>query len=149
MEALKAKNGKPRPSYYCHRCGNSYWSDRDRMSHIKRVHSKECPVCKKVFSRMEHLRRHENNIHKSLPCPECGEVLSGKDVMKAHKLSAHPPRYLCENCGEFFMQKQTLIRHKEEVHMGRYYECPNCQKEYTRKDKLREHHKKCSSTKNL
>ena len=139
IEALKAKDGKPRPSK-CEICGTLY----PYPSHFKRKHSKECPICKKVFSRRDHMIRHKEEIHKILSCPDCGEIICGKDLLKIHMLSVHstnPPKYKCEWCEKSFKQEQSLTRHNQEVHLGRHYECSVCDATFTRKDKLDKHEK--------
>ena len=99
MEEIKAKNGKLMPSV-CELCGTEYWGHIGRSSHFESRHSKECQICKKVFSRIEHMVSHKLSVH-----------------------SENPPKFQCEECGKLFKQKQSLTRHNEEVHKGRYFEC--------------------------
>ena len=115
MAAIKARDGKPRPTV-CDLCGDTYWGAKGRETHYKRRHSKECPECKKVFSRVEHMEYHKLYAH-----------------------SSNPPMHQCEECGKLFKQKQSLTRHSKEVHRGRYFECKDCSATFTREVKLDSH----------
>ena len=150
-EMLKARKKKPlEPSSVCNICGTKCWGDLWLAAHKKRYHSKECPDCKKTFSRKDNMTAHRLSVHSSNgpECPDCGKKFSRESNLRAHRLTAHssnPPTFKCDTCGKSFTQKQNLNRHVEEVHEGSFYECENCQAKFRRVEKLKKHREKCAS----
>ena len=62
--------------YFCYKCNLSF-IDVYSFNNHKRNHnkSKPCPICKKVFSRPDNLKKHIENIHngKKFTCRYCGK----------------------------------------------------------------------------
>jgi uncharacterized Zn-finger protein len=51
----------------------------------------QCPICSKVLSRKEHLKRHIESVHekkKNFTCSRCSKAYSRKDLLENHKCAA-------------------------------------------------------------
>ena len=51
----------------------------------------KCTICDLIFSRKDHLKGHEDSIHKRITydCKECGKRLARKEQVKRHVDSVH------------------------------------------------------------
>ncbi|XP_026282600.1 zinc finger protein 236-like isoform X1 [Frankliniella occidentalis] len=76
-------------------------------------------------------------------CDICKKTCSRLDKHMMVHLNQKP--HLCPVCPQTFRQSEHLRRHIRAKHEGnhRQFECPQCHKRLTRKDKLKEHMKNC------
>lgn len=76
-------------------------------------------------------------------CEVCKKFCSRLDKHMMVHLNQKP--HLCPVCPQAFRQSEHLRRHIRARHEGnhRQFECPQCHKRLTRKDKLKEHMKNC------
>lgn len=77
-------------------------------------------------------------------CEVCKKICSRLDKHMMVHLNQKP--HLCPVCPQAFRQSEHLRRHIRARHEGnhRQFQCPQCYKRLTRKDKLKEHMKNCS-----
>ena len=75
-------------------------------SGLDKENKNQCLFCNAIFSRKEHLKRHEDSIHKNI-------------------------KFDCQDCGKQFKQKGMLTIHINIVHKGIKYKCHQCDKEFT------------------
>ncbi|KAK3913693.1 Protein glass [Frankliniella fusca] len=78
-------------------------------------------------------------------CEICKKTCSRLDKHMMVHLNQKP--HLCPICPQAFRQSEHLRRHIRARHEGnhRQFECPQCHKRLTRKDKLKEHMKNCGT----
>ena len=78
-----------------------------------------CNQCKKSFSQIGHLRRHER-IHsgdKRFICTQCGKSYIQGVGLKIHlRVHTGEKPFTCDQCGKSFMQSFNLQRHKKKHH---------------------------------
>ena len=63
--------------------------------------------------------------YRAKQCPDCKKIFSRENNMRAHLLihSSDPLEYKCEKCEKSFKQERNLRRHLEEQHCGGHFEC--------------------------
>ena len=109
-----------------------------------------CEFCDKTFGKRYLLTKHMK-VHASLnfECcmPLCGKSFKTKEGLSRHVASRHcpnPKATVCSACNKSFTQKSSYYRHLKEVHASiNNYTCPNCDKEFNRRDHQRRHYKSC------
>lgn len=76
----------------------------------------ECDECHKTYTRIDHLKRHEREVHNpsegNFVCNECGTKFSFQYRLNYHKKS----NAICNICGKIFCMKKQLLLHQEEEH---------------------------------
>ncbi|XP_018568013.1 uncharacterized protein LOC108908457 [Anoplophora glabripennis] len=115
----------------------------DKHARIKHEGLKvyKCGVCKKEFSRANHLKRHAttHSTVKPFRCLVCTKSFNRRDHLNQHqKLHDKSNAFECDICHRTFSQSDHLARHKASKHgfrdkiMGeKKYECPLCLKRFT------------------
>ena len=130
-----------------------------------------CSVCKKTFTRKDHLDRHLL-CHESIQepchvCPTCKEKFTRKDKMDRHISTKHTYKckqcmclfgseeelklhqgthLLCNVCNKTFKEKKYLTQHTNTVHgVHEDYKCtkPTCTKTFSRKGNQERHSRIC------
>lgn len=117
------------------------------------------PGCNKSFTLTKDLRRHVTTIHQSLrnfQCPHCTKSVTQRGNLNTHIQAIHssnkkPWRCSFPDCDAEFGDGSARRRHEVEQHANDpdfaddalppvpSYECPDCEKEFKRKDKLKLH----------
>ena len=81
--------------------------------------------------------------NKKFDCKECGKSIKYKKNFTRHKKekSMNAYNFVCEECKRKFKRKCDLKRH-ENIHKRIKFECPLCNRFYSRKYKVTIHIKK-------
>merc|ERR1712130_480111 len=97
-------------------------------SHLQKAHNVKtqsehvCSVCYKVFSKKDHLQRHEGLVHLGVKkiCHICNKEFSNleKHVKSKHSMESgsKPVLLSCDFCSQTFTKKSDLNAHNESVH---------------------------------
>lgn len=103
-----------------------------------------CPVCNKVFARVDRFKIHQRIHTGELPysCEYCGKKFAfGNNLSRHVKSHTGEKRFLCHFCGRAFIQKATLEDHiavhtKERNHMcnfcGKFFKSAGCLRTHSR-----------------
>lgn len=108
------------PCPACHEMFNTM-STLDRHARINHVGLKvhKCNVCKKEFSRANHLKRHVTS-HSSLKpfrCHVCTKSFNRRDHLNQHqKLHDRSNDFECDVCQKTFNRTEHLAKHKASKH---------------------------------
>ena len=127
-----------------------------------------CRYCNYKGKKPENLRRHilTHSDAANYICDQCDFRTKTPQSLKVHSLYHEAPKYICElcqytscssanfsshkktkhgttqykcdQCGEIFQYLRHLFRHQDN-HQALKFDCKICGKQFTRKDKLREH----------
>ncbi|KAG8873572.1 hypothetical protein FRB98_008893 [Tulasnella sp. 332] len=125
------------------------------------AHHCQEPDCNRSFTLPKDLKRHITTVHQSLrnfSCPHCSKSFTQKGNLNTHIQAIHssnkkPWRCSFPNCDVEFGDGAARRRHEIEQHADDLdsdedegllppvpnYECPDCEKEFKRKDKLKSH----------
>ena len=76
------------------------------LSGMDKVNKNHCLFCNASFPRKDHLKTHEDSIHRNI-------------------------KYYCQDCGKQYTRKDHLTSHVNNVHKGIRYKCNQCDKEFT------------------
>ena len=139
------------PKVQCHKCKKMIRKCNIEKHILNHEHKKDyvCPTCGKAYGRMEHLKKHEDVIHKGIKkwptavevkCEFCGKTLHNTSI-KQHIKSVHEKikDFQCPKCGKAFSEKASLKDH-DKIHTGiRDFGCDQCGKTYRRSDRLKNH----------
>ena len=83
----------------------------------------ECPTCKKVFTRADNLKQHQQ-IHineKQHDCPKCDQKFRRKSHLLRHEKQVHERRaaqreYKCTTCGDVCHNIAPFQAHQKTAH---------------------------------
>ena len=108
-----------------------------------------CPYddCDKSYTRLAHLRRHEDIHTNSYRCTEenCMKKFKTKFTLKKHvdniHLKKNPKKYKCSVCQQEFKKHSLLTRHQYKHTGVKPYVCPvdGCEKRFLVPSKLKRH----------
>ena len=130
-------------------CEKAFKTQHDLAIHLhnhivqKRL---ECNVCKKLFSRMDYLRKHQR-IHTNTRPYECPEKDCGKRFILAGHLKSHlmshseERKFECSVCGSRFKFMGRLNEHMKSHSEDRPHLCSVCQKGFKTKGQCDNHEK--------
>ena len=64
-----------------------------------------------------------------------------QDVILSHMILPQVPKYECKDCKKFFSKKDKLTKHIQIKHQENpeWFSCPTCGKQFNRQDSLRRH----------
>ena len=111
--------------YSCNKCPASFKHKKDLIRHEK-THSDEkftCAICNVSFHRIDVLKRHTINRHKT-------------EEQNRHK--TEDQHFKCTKCKKVFKHKKNLIRH-EKTHSDEKFACPVCQVTFGQECNLKRH----------
>ena len=80
--------------------------------------AKDCPVCQQSFKTHHHLMVHMG-VHrgKKFPCSKCGKVLANRRMHSRHTSSCvHGKEVMCPNCVKQYSSSQGLKQHQNSKH---------------------------------
>ena len=123
-----------------------------------------CIECNKQFKRNDHLKRHklkhttEGEPSIRYPCTYCDKTFSLAFKLAIHIKDKHPAltkipsnfeldtldlekSYAGVNCPETFKSSKQRYKHNSSLHSGVTIPCDECEKQFSRKDKLFSHKK--------
>ncbi|XP_055695744.1 gastrula zinc finger protein XlCGF52.1-like [Lutzomyia longipalpis] len=143
--------------FECTICGKAYHSNRLLSDHKTRHANKDlgtfkCKICSKILSYkerlVEHMRKHTGE--KTAQCDKCGKTFHGQLALYSHRRMQHGfgktgkapyqgKRYNCDICGRSILGKTKFTEHLR-IHTGeKPFDCPFCDKKFSRKTKLNIH----------
>ena len=149
-------------------CHSTFASEVNLKRHIDTIHNMDedemsCDKCGQKFQRMDNLRRHQLEVHKSSAsfnlaycdkyqkpwkCNFCEECFKRKGTLEDHQREVHnnePSTRKCETCGKTFNRISNWRRHIQihkkllNVENEANYKCEKCGKTFGRKDNLKKH----------
>ena len=102
----------------------------------------ECKLCKKRFSRSDHLKVHES-VHtgaKPHECQTCKKSFSTESYLKVHqRIHSGAKPFECNTCNKMFARLDTLKNH-ERTHTGeKPFKCKQCKMTFAQKKYLENH----------
>lgn len=108
--------------FVCQFC-NCLYTDKSTLNrHIKSKHEApeakhECKDCKKSFTRLSDLRRHDRTMHGSgqvHECFFCGDTFTRADACRRHEREQHEygKEVACSTCLTPFTRVNNMINHK-------------------------------------
>lgn len=89
----------------------------------------QCPMCDKIFGRMENLRRHllVHTGEKAFSCPVCNKQFTLKQHLKLHMvLHTRDQQFACAVCSKTFIRKDNLRSHMRIHSTDRPFGCSEC-----------------------
>ncbi|KAJ0032859.1 hypothetical protein NQD34_002940 [Periophthalmus magnuspinnatus] len=89
----------------------------------------QCPICDKVFGRMENLRRHVlvHTGEKAFSCSVCSKQFTLKQHLKLHMvLHTRDKQFTCSVCSKTFIRKDNLRSHMRIHSADRPFGCSEC-----------------------
>ncbi|XP_058873613.1 zinc finger protein 664-like [Acipenser ruthenus] len=109
---------------------------------LKGEKSHRCTVCRKIFSRLSHLKKHQHSHRGEKPhqCSECGKSFSRLSHLKKHQHSHRGEKpHQCSECGKSFTKLGNLQSHQR-IHTGeKPYQCTECGRRFTQLQNLKRH----------
>jgi Zinc finger, C2H2 type len=140
---LKQKKKKKTKNLQCPHCLKSFEQQKAIYQHLQTHESKrKCQICSKYISKRfiaTHLKNHNKlNLYN---CDHCSAEFVAKGNLARHIwIHRSDKRYNCSKCNQGFNQIQGfkihLLSHSTNP---RPFQCDLCPKNYTRKEKIREH----------
>ena len=101
----------------------------------------ECAICKKLFNKIEVLKRHSkiHSAEKEFKCSYCKKCFDRRDVLNDHVRNHTGEKpFQCTICFKKFTRGFVLLRHMRTHNTG-MFKCDYCQKHFDRKDAFRDH----------
>uniref|UniRef100_A0A1B0D0Y6 Uncharacterized protein n=1 Tax=Phlebotomus papatasi TaxID=29031 RepID=A0A1B0D0Y6_PHLPP len=163
---MEKYHGKKR-RFPCRDCNSQYDSKWGLQLHMKKAHDPEnpklpankvwaCEICEKEFNKFLSLRRHRNThevaTHSSgtrteasnkYICSLCGlKNATTAANLRIHLMNIHMKEKLwsCEHCSYKTRHKISFKQHVKAVHEDvKDYQCPRCDRSFTRADNLKVH----------
>ncbi|XP_077530003.1 uncharacterized protein LOC144142392 [Haemaphysalis longicornis] len=126
--------------YPCHFCWRRF-ADQTSCSNHERMHAKRaahvCPVCKRGFSRQDHLVAHTAQCFK---CQLCNKRFRCHADVVAHE-AAHDERFECDVCKRRFRRHADMRNHAASHARARAFACDVCKRRFCRQADMDNHAK--------
>ena len=146
-------------SYICDTCGVTFHEKKQLMKHYYNCHAKSnlvgaysCEKCDKSFKYKSKLEEHAGvHLEQKYSCHTCGTKFKNQRHLNVHKkshlLDGDAKDHTCNICFKAFKTIFNLTRHltihSKSVNLDFY--CNQCKRNFSRKDNLQKHVKKCNS----
>ncbi|XP_021953476.1 zinc finger protein 652 [Folsomia candida] len=103
----------------------------------------ECPICRKVFSRLgmkSHIKRRHEPQGLKFPCSQCPSRFHSKSSLKTHSVTHSDSKsFICQICGWAFHQHTNLISHMKTHSEERPLKCDQCEATFKFSQSLKLH----------
>ena len=140
-------------TFSCSQCSDIFINSKKLEKHVLKDHGKisivakcedasesgirfKCTDCDKTFAKEHKLLKHIQNYHQTLDKNQRKTNNSGNLTDKPLNTEQ---LYHCNNCDKSFRNKKQLCKHRFSIHSGVTIICPDCNKEFSRRDKLNAH----------
>ncbi|CAH0546341.1 unnamed protein product [Brassicogethes aeneus] len=137
----------------CAFCGKHFHNEKAYRAHLKKYDLKiyklysapkqkvkvPCHICGKMVlkrSLVDHVKLHTNE--KAYSCPVCEESFKTQGHLRAHRISKHEPKEMCEICGAQ-IKRNHIRRHLLKHGDIRKYKCTTCDKSFKTVSALQQH----------
>ena len=124
---------------------------KNLVKHKREMHFKpnnehfKCDICRKEYSRNDHLKTHKDRDHFGIryPCPNCEFSSTSKGSLKIHISSKHEgKRYPCKQCEHKAYCSSSLMKHINVIHLNlKPNICNFCEFKAASKSNLKIHQK--------
>lgn len=134
--------------YPCQKCdfkAQTMYNLKMHESTHSKVKEHCCQECKKEFSTISSLRRHNRLVHQKLiwfRCDQCNYSTSQPSNIKYHKSIHDPQNCICYYCGACFKNRDLFMIHIK-THEEAKLSCAHCGKLFKKKSHLKEHLSSC------
>ena len=118
---------KTYPLLACDKCDYKTKREWNMERHMK-SHTHSCTICKKSFSTMEFLERHESLHNRTIKCEECDVPFSSMSNKMRHMRLQHSPAISCD-IGFFIPDVPSLPRRRRRKENGGGRTVLHCDKE--------------------
>ena len=111
---------------------------------MDKTNNNQCIFCNAIFSKKEHLKRHEDSIHKNVKfdCQDCGKQYKQKGKLTMHINNVHKGmKYKCDQCDNEFTDPGNRNQHIKSVHEQKKYPCTLCDYQANQQSSLTRHKK--------
>ncbi len=132
--------------FACDHCAYIANNKKNWEHHRKGIHKidpYQCDQCAKTFSSMITLKRHLAVPHQgssqTYRCKRCDVVTTTFKEMYQHTKAEHPKDIKCDQCNFMTASQSSLAAHKWRFHQARAYNCPHCDKAFTKPSSLSSH----------
>lgn len=150
------KSTRKQKSFVCKPCGKTFKYKHVLEHHKVSKHNIEgkykCDFghCKKEFNRQDDFIDHTNKHFKLKmhQCPKCAKTFTSRVGLILHKKrciagNEREEKHVCLICYCKFKTKQDLQQHIQK-HSIEKHRCSNCEKEFSFKNSMYAHRKKCT-----
>ena len=137
-------------NHVCQDCGRGFFSPEDLKRHMmfhSEIKPHKCLYCSKTFHHLSSLKTHMrvhsvSGDNKPYECDICKQKFTQKNSMVIHRRRHTGERpFKCSECGKCFISKQLCKVHLRSHFPGQYprHQCRKCSKDYSGRQKLRQH----------
>ncbi|XP_076263520.1 uncharacterized protein LOC143198275 [Rhynchophorus ferrugineus] len=121
----------------CKRCNIVFDNERERATHIYKVHKKvTVSVCDVCGLATRHIARHKtvHRLERTFKCEQCPKVFRASYGLKKHKqIHSDEAKYKCNVCEKLFTYKYNMKVHMRTHADVKPFDCYICKKTFTTK----------------
>ena len=145
---------QPSEALICSHCSDTFRNSKKLAKHLLKEHDDKkllsnsednvksgirlpCTECDKTFSRADKLSKHNKDKHQE-------QDIIRKDITESeNSIKADSEKlYQCKNCEKSFRNDKQRYKHNSSIHSGIAIICADCDKNFSRRDKLNVHRRK-------